>query len=51
MPWPQLELSKTPKFKKNFAHGVTGIPSVVCDLEGEIVAKTTDLNQIKKLVK
>lgn len=52
MPWPQLELSKAPKFKKKFAHGVTGIPSVVvCDLEGEIVAKTTDLNQIKNLVK
>lgn len=52
MPWPQLQMSDVPKFKKKFNHGVTGIPSVVvCDLEGNIVAKTTDLNAIKKLVK
>ncbi len=52
MPWPQLELKEVNKFEKKFNHGVTGIPSVVvCDLEGNIVAKTTDLNEIKKLVK
>jgi nucleoredoxin len=52
MPWPQLNLDDVTKFKKKFNHGVTGIPSVVvCDLEGKIVAKTTDLNAIKKIVK
>lgn len=52
MPWPQLEMSKVEKFEKKFDHGVTGIPSVVvCDLQGKIIAKTTDLNQIKNLVK
>lgn len=52
MPWPQLEMSKVEKFKKKINHGVRGIPSVVvCDLEGNVVAKTTDLNQIKNLVK
>ncbi len=52
MPWPQLELKEVSKFEKKFKHGVTGIPSVVvCDLEGNIVVKTTDLNELKKLVK
>jgi thiol-disulfide isomerase/thioredoxin len=52
MPWPQLKMGDVGKFEKKFNHGVTGIPSVVvCDLEGKIVAKTTDLNAIKKLVK
>jgi nucleoredoxin len=52
MPWPQLELKEVSKFEKKFKHGVNGIPSVVvCDLEGNIVVKTTDLNAIKKLVK
>jgi len=52
MPWPQLKMDDVGKFEKKFNHGVTGIPSVVvCDLEGKIVAKTTDLNAIKKLVK
>jgi thiol-disulfide isomerase/thioredoxin len=52
MPWPQLNLKDVSKFEKKFKHGVNGIPSVVvCDLEGQIVAKTTDLNAIKKLVK
>ena len=36
MPWPQLKLRKAQDFKKEFKHGVTGIPSViVCDLEGK----------------
>lgn len=35
MPWPQLKLDEAGDFKKEFKHGVTGIPSViVCDLEG-----------------
>lgn len=52
MPWPQLNLSDVGKFSKKFDHGVSGIPSVVvCDLEGKVVAKTRDLNELKKLVK
>lgn len=52
MPWPQLKLSKVEKFKKNFAHGVSGIPSVVtCDLEGNIVSKSNSIPELEKLVK
>jgi thiol-disulfide isomerase/thioredoxin len=52
MPWPQLKMSEVSKFKQKFNHGVTGIPSVVvCDLQGNIVAKTSDLNALKELVK
>jgi thiol-disulfide isomerase/thioredoxin len=29
MPWPQLKLKKAADFKKEFKHGVTGIPSVI----------------------
>lgn len=36
MPWPQLKHRKAEDFKKNFQHGVRGIPSlIVCDLEGK----------------
>ncbi len=53
MPWPQLDLGRdTQRFKKEFEHGVTGIPSVVvCDLDGEIVAKTRSIPQLEDLVK
>jgi nucleoredoxin len=53
MPWPQLELSKADDFKKEFRHGVKGIPSViVCDLEGKIVSRDgRDLNTLKELIK
>ena len=52
MPWPQLKLSKTEKFKKEFKHGVTGIPSViVCDLEGKNLGNYRDLAALEKLVK
>ncbi|MDP4625433.1 MAG: thioredoxin-like domain-containing protein [Akkermansiaceae bacterium] len=52
MPWPMLKLSKVEKFDKEFDHQVTGIPSVVvCDLEGNIVKKTTDLDSLEKLLK
>ena len=52
MPWPQLKLGKTEKFKKEFKHGVTGIPSViVCDLEGKNLGNYRDLAALEKLVK
>jgi nucleoredoxin len=52
MPWPQLKLAKTEKFKKEFKHGVTGIPSViVCDLEGKNLGNYRDLAALEKLVK
>ncbi|HEX7260398.1 MAG TPA: thioredoxin-like domain-containing protein [Luteolibacter sp.] len=52
MPWPQLKLSKASKFKKEFSHGVTGIPSVIiCDLEGKIVSRTESIPELEKLVK
>ena len=52
MPWPQLKQSKASKFKKEFSHGVTGIPSVItCDLEGKIVSRTKSIPELEKLVK
>lgn len=53
MPWPQLKQSKAGSFKKNFNHGVSGIPAViVCDLEGKIVsANGRNLAELEKLVK
>lgn len=52
MPWPQLKIGDVGSFKKKFNHGVTGIPSVItCDLEGNIVSRSEDLNELKKLVK
>ena len=52
MPWPQLKLNKTAKFKKEFKHGVTGIPSViVCDLEGKNLGNYRNLAELEKLVK
>lgn len=51
MPWPALKLSSVQGFKKKFNHSVTGIPSVVvCDLEGNVVAKTTGISQLEKLL-
>lgn len=52
MPWPQLKLKDAEKFKEEFDHGVTGIPSViVCDLEGKNLGNIRDLNALEKLVK
>jgi thiol-disulfide isomerase/thioredoxin len=52
MPWPQLKLGKTEKFKKEFKHGVTGIPAViVCDLEGKNLGNYRNLAELEKLVK
>lgn len=52
MPWPQLKFKDAPKFKKEFDHGVTGIPSViVCDLEGKNLGNYRNLAELEKLVK
>jgi thiol-disulfide isomerase/thioredoxin len=53
MPWPQLKLSKAKDFKKDFEHGVRGIPSViVCDLEGKNLGNhRSDLKALADLVK
>jgi len=53
MPWPQLKLRKVAAFKKQFKHGVTGIPSViVCKLDGEKLGNyRSDLAALEKLVK
>ncbi|MFC7336336.1 thioredoxin-like domain-containing protein [Haloferula chungangensis] len=51
MPWPQLKLKKAEDFKKEFKHGVTGIPSViVCKLDGTKLGNYRDLNALEKLV-
>jgi len=52
MEWPQLKLSRVEKFKEDFAHGVRGIPSVItCDLEGNIVSRTSSIAELEELVK
>ncbi len=38
MPWPQLKLSKTDKFKKEFKHPGNGIPNLVLtDVQGNVL--------------
>lgn len=52
MPWPQLKMKEALKFKQEFQHGVTGIPSViVCDLEGKNLGNYRDLAALEKLIK
>lgn len=52
MPWPQLKLRDAEDFKKEFNHGVTGIPSViVCELDGKNLGNFRDLEALEKLVK
>jgi hypothetical protein len=53
MPWPQLKFDQVDDFKKDFKHGVAGIPSViVCDLEGKNLGNfRSDLNKLAELVK
>lgn len=52
MPWPQLKLAKVEKFKKEFNHGITGIPSVItCNLDGEVVSKSESIAELEQLVK
>lgn len=51
MPWPQLKMKEVEDFKKEFKHGVTGIPSViVCKLDGTKLGNFRDLNALEKLV-
>lgn len=52
MPWPQLKMKKAADFKKEFNHGVSGIPSViVCKLDCTKLGNYRDLNALEKLVK
>lgn len=52
MPWPAIKYSKIENFKSLFPHDVSGIPSViVCNLKGEVVAKTREFDQLTKLIK
>ena len=53
MPWPQLKFDRVEGFKKEFQHGVTGIPSViVCDIKGNNLGNfRSDLNKLAELVK
>lgn len=53
MPWPQLKLKKAQAFKKEFQHGVTGIPSlIVCDTKGEMLGNyRSKLSELETLVK
>jgi len=38
MPWPQLKLAKTAKFKQEFHHPGGGIPNLVLtDLQGDLI--------------
>jgi len=47
-----LKLKSAKSFKKEFNHGVDGIPSViVCDLAGKILGDYSDLTALEKLVK
>lgn len=51
MPWPQLKMKEVEDFKKEFKHGVTGIPSViVCKLDGTNLGDFRNLNALEKLV-
>jgi thiol-disulfide isomerase/thioredoxin len=51
MPWPQLKFSEKAAFGSKFNHGVTGIPAViVCDLEGNVVSRSRDLSELRKLL-
>jgi thiol-disulfide isomerase/thioredoxin len=52
MPWPQLKLKDVAAFKKDFNHGVTGIPSViVCELDGKKLGNYRNLAELENLVK
>lgn len=53
MPWPQLSLDKTQRFKGAHNHGVRGIPSlIVCDLEGKMLGNyRSKLNELTEMVR
>lgn len=54
-PWPFLKVSKTAKFEKKFAFGITSIPSIViCDPQGKVINKGNAglmLGELQKLIK
>ncbi len=51
MPWPHVDFARTDRIKQTLDHGVRGIPSViVCDLEGNVVARTTDIGALTRLI-
>ncbi len=53
MPWPQLKFNKVKDLKKQFNHGVSGIPSlIVCDLDGKVLGNYRgNLDQLSQMVK
>jgi nucleoredoxin len=53
MPWPQLKFKKTDEFKKNFQHGVRGIPSlIISDLDGKNLGNfSSNLGGLSELVR
>jgi thiol-disulfide isomerase/thioredoxin len=52
MPWPILKLQSAKAFKKTFAHGVAGIPSLItCGLDGEIVSREVSFPELAKILK
>ncbi|MCX6878284.1 MAG: thioredoxin-like domain-containing protein [Verrucomicrobia bacterium] len=52
MPWPALKMADAEKFKQKFNHGVNGIPAVItCKLDGTIVSRNGDPQELAKLVK
>ena len=51
MPWPALKFSKLEKFRKQFNHGVRGIPSVItCSPDGTIVSRSEFPPELEKLL-
>ena len=52
MPWPQLKLKETKKFKSSHDHTVRGIPSlIVCRIDGENLGNyRSRLHELAKLV-
>lgn len=53
MPWPQLKLKDTKKFKSSHDHKVRGIPSlIVCKIDGENLGNyRSRLHDLRKLVR
>lgn len=53
MPWPQLKMKETKDFKKDFDHGVRGIPSlIVCELDGTNLGNfRSRLDELSKMVR
>ncbi len=53
MPWPQLRMDKVRDFRRQFDHGVRGIPAlIVTDLEGKVLGNYRgNLAQLAEMVK